>query len=204
MIKNGIDISHWQGKIDFSKLKTDFIIMKAGGSDKRNPYKDKCFDGYYDAAKAKAIPVGAYWFAGKHFVTKEAGEQDALAFLETIAGKTFEYPLVLDIETTTPAQKNGATDAAIAFCQMMERNGYYVMIYASDISGFRDRLNLQQLRSYDKWVARYGSKPSYVKNYGIWQRTSTGKVAGISGNVDIDVAYMDYPAIIKKNHLNGF
>ena len=86
----------------------------------------------------------------------------------------------------------------------MEAMGYYVGIYASDISGFKDRLNINQLNAFDKWVARYGSEPKYVKNYGIWQYSSSGVVDGIKGRVDVNYSKVDYPGIIKTHHLNGF
>ena len=121
-----------------------------------------------------------------------------------LEGKTFEYPVYIDLELTAPKDKTGATDAVIGFCQTMEQAGYYCGIYASDVSGFADRLDLERLTAYDKWVARYGSKPQYVKTYGMWQYSSTGKIQGIGPAVDLDEAYMDYPEIIKAKGLNGF
>ena len=86
----------------------------------------------------------------------------------------------------------------------MENAGYYCGIYASDVSGFNDRLILSKLDKFDKWVARYGSKPVVVKSYGIWQKSDSGRISGINGNVDLDEAYMDYPTIIKNAGLNGY
>ena len=86
----------------------------------------------------------------------------------------------------------------------MEKLGYYVGIYASDISGFKDMMNINELTDYDKWVARYGAKPSYVTSYGMWQTTSSGRVNGYNGNLDLNEAYKDYPNIIKENGLNGY
>ena len=86
----------------------------------------------------------------------------------------------------------------------MEKAGYYCGIYASDLSGFCDRLDITKLDNIDKWVARYGSKPTYVKAYGMWQSSDSGRVDGIRGNVDTDEAYKDYPALIKAAGLNGF
>lgn len=205
-MNKGIDISHWQGTVDFKKLKTDFIILKAGGADTLTykAYKDKKFETYYKAAKEKGIPVGCYWFCNKNMLTEEAGRQEAKWFLSTIEGKQFEYPVYLDIETTPTSKRAAATKAAIAFCEEMEKAGYYVGIYGSDISVFKDRLITADLQAYDHWVARYGTTPKYVKTYGMWQFTSSGHVDGISTNVDMDIAYLDYPAIIKKKHLNGF
>jgi GH25 family lysozyme M1 (1,4-beta-N-acetylmuramidase) len=86
----------------------------------------------------------------------------------------------------------------------MENAGYYCGIYASDVSGFVERLDLSRLSKFDKWVANYIGKPSCVASYGIWQKSSTGKIDGIKADVDLDEAYKDYPAIIKNAGLNGF
>ena len=84
----------------------------------------------------------------------------------------------------------------------MESLNYYVGIYGSDISTFHDLLDIDKLSAYDKWVARYGKEPQYVKHYGMWQASSKGLVSGVSGYCDVDYAYIDYPAVIKKKGLN--
>lgn len=205
-MKNGIDVSRHQPTIDWNAVKKsgiEFAIIKAGGSDD-GFYEDSTFQRNYAEAKSAGLAVGAYYFVGSKCISREDGIADAKRFLEIIKYKQFEYPVYIDLESTAPAHKTGATDACIGFCQTMEQAGYYCGIYASDVSGFAERLELSRLTAYDKWVARYGSKPQYVKNYGIWQKSSTGKVAGISGNVDLNESYMDYPAIIKGKGLNGF
>lgn len=203
----GIDISHWQGIVDFSKLRSsgvNFAILKAGGSDAAKPYKDKKFDSYYKEAKANNIPVGCYYFVGKDCITFEKGVEYAEHFLTLIKGKKFEYPVYLDLEAPDKKYKSGITDACLGFCAVMESIGYYVGIYGSDVSGFKERMDLSRLTRYDIWVARYGVNPRVVKSYGMWQYSSKGKVNGIIGNVDLDFAYKNYPAIMIKNHLNGF
>lgn len=204
MTIKGIDISHWNRVLDFDKVKednVDFCIIKAGGSDK-GFYTDSQFENNYRRAKLAHLDVGCYYFVGSGFISAEDGLEDAKRFHKIILGKSFEFPICLDIETTSPKYKEGATAASIAFCDYLEKQGYYVSIYASDISGFKEKLVLDKLEKYDKWVARYGKKPEYVKNYGIWQKSSTGKVKGIEGNVDLDVAYKDYPSIMKKGGFN--
>ena len=203
---NGIDISRWQGNIDWKLVKesgVEFVILKAGGSDD-GFYEDSKFQENYEEAKNNGIPVGAYYYVGPNCTSAEDGKADAERFLNILNSKTFEMPVVLDFESTSPSDRDGATDAAIAFCEVLENAGYYVAIYASDISGFKDRLDIDRLSEYDKWVARYGSEPQYVNDYGIWQFTSEGLVPGISGNVDMNIAYKDYPSIIKAAGLNGF
>lgn len=202
----GIDVSRWQGDIDWAAVKdsgVEFAIIKAAGSDS-GLYTDPCWEKNYAGAKAVGLPVGAYYIVGPRCVSREDGVADAKRFLAQLKGKQIEYPVYIDLELTSPADKLGATEAVCGFCETMEAAGYYCGIYASDVSGFRDRLDLLHLTAHDKWVARYGSKPTYVQSYGMWQCSSTGKVAGISGDVDLDECYKDYPAIIKSKGLNGF
>lgn len=206
MTKNGIDVSRYQQEIDWNAVKKsgiEFAILKAGGSD-AGFYTDIQFERNYAGAKAAGIPVGAYYFVGKNCISREDGIADAHRFLKMLAGKQFEYPVYIDLETTPPEKKTGATDAVIGFCETMEAAGYYCGIYASDISGFKDRLELSRLTAFDKWVANYISQPGYVDTYGMWQRSSQGRVAGITEKVDLDECYMDYPSIIKGKGLNGF
>lgn len=202
----GIDVSHWQGKIDWSavaKSEIEFVMIKAGGSDD-GLYTDSMFENNYAGAKSNGVYVGAYYFVGPDFTSKEAGIEDAKRFLQIIKNKTFEMPVMLDLESTRIEDKIGATDAAIAFCETIENAGYYVGIYGSDIYGFKERMEIDRLTAYDKWVARYGGEPRYVCEYGIWQYTSMGSVSGINCNVDMNIAYKDYPSIIKAAKLNRF
>lgn len=202
----GIDVSHWQGVVDFDKVRrdgVDFAVIKAGGSD-AGFYKDKKFERNYKNATEAGLYVGAYYFVGKNCTSYADGVADADRFLDLIKGKRFDMPVYIDIEQTPVYKRQGATDAVIGFCGRLESAGYYVGIYGSDIGGFKDRLVLSRLSAYDKWVARYGSKPKYVQKYGMYQYTSKGHVDGIKGYVDLDIAYYDYPSIIQRNHLNGF
>lgn len=202
----GIDVSHWQRDIDWQKVKDsgiEFAIIKAGGSD-AGFYKDSKFEQNYKGAKANGIPVGAYYFVGRNCTSYGDGVADAKRFAEILKGKQFEYPVYIDLEATSITDKAEATWGCLGFVETMEKAGYYCGIYASDLSGFCDRLDITKLDKIDKWVARYGSKPTYVKAYGMWQSSDSGRVDGISGNVDTDEAYKDYPSIIKKAGLNGF
>lgn len=205
MIK-GIDVSAWQGIIDWKKVKEagiQFAIVKAGGSDAGN-YTDKRFRENIIGAFSNGIHVGAYYFVGKKCTSPANGKEDAKRFLKILEGLYLDYPVVIDFEAPTNANKQGNTNAVKAFCEYMESYKYYVSIYASDISGFKDRLYLDQLTAYDKWVARYGSEPKYVKQWGMWQSSSKGNIPGISGFVDIDYSKLDYATLIPANHLNGF
>ena len=202
----GIDVSKWQSIIDFEQVKKsgiDFVIIKAGGSD-AGIYKDKYFEVNYQKAKAAGLNVGAYYFVGKKFLTAADGRADADRFIKLLEGKQFEYPVYVDIETGSFHVRKQFTDAAIAFCDRMEEAGYFCGIYASDISGFHDMLEDNRLKNYTHWVARYGSKPTHVSQFDIWQYTSKGVVAGTLKYVDCNYCYVDFPKTIKGKGFNGF
>lgn len=205
MIK-GVDISHWNGSIDFDKVKAsgvEFVIIKAGGSDK-GFYTDPMFITNYNKAKAAGLFVGAYYFAGKNFRGVEAGFADAQRFIKILDGLKFEYPVFLDIEAQENRYKEEITDAAVAFCEEMEKAGYFVGIYASDISGFKDKLNHDRIKDYAHWVARYGKEPEVCKSFGMWQYSSKGRVPGIIGSVDLDISSVDYAKTITEKGFNGY
>lgn len=202
----GIDVSHWQGAIDWAKVKAagiQFAIIKSGGSD-AGFYTDPRWEENYRNAKANGIAVGAYYFVGPACTSAEAGKADAQRFLNQLAGKQFDYPVFMDVEATSPSAKAGTTEATIAFCRTLEAAGYYAGIYSSTDSGFRERLDDSKLMPFTHWVAQYASKCTYGEAYGIWQYSSTGSVNGISGNVDMDISYIDYPSTIKTGGFNGF
>lgn len=210
MSRKGIDVSRWQGYINWNQVKgtgIEFAIIKAGGSDD-GLYTDSFYQYNYDHAKQAGMGLGAYYFVGPKCLTAADGDADAERFLRLLKGKQFDYPVYLDWEAPPAGRREESTSAAIAFCKRVEEAGYYIGIYASDISGFKERLNMQKLDAFDIWVASYGSAPNYIKafrnTYGMWQYSSTGNVPGISGNVDLDIAYYNFPEIIKSHHLNGY
>lgn len=212
MERQGLDISSYQKGINFDSIKNskngEFLILRAGftGYGTGVSYnKDSCFEGFYNSAKSRNIPVGAYWYSCANTYDKGVAEANYM-YNNCLKGKQFEYPIYMDVEDThwQVGNKTGVTQAVRGFCKTLEDKGYYVGIYGSDISGFKDKMNLNDLTAYDKWVARYGSTPKYVTSYGMWQSSSTGRISGYSGNLDTDTAYIDYPAIIKERGLNGF
>lgn len=203
MSLKGIDVSHWQGSIDWTKVKKagiDFAIIKAGGADD-GLYKDSRFEENYKNAKAVGIPVGCYYFCANDSDSASKGETMAKHFCELIAGKQFEFPVYMDIEAQK-GTKAGTTACAIAFGEYMEQHGYWCGIYGSDIATFSDCLEWSKVNRFAAWVARYGG--TLVHSGGIRQYSSTGKVSGISGNVDMDEATINYEPLIKAKCLNGW
>lgn len=202
----GIDVSRWQGNIDWARVKSagiGFAIIKAGGSD-AGFYTDSKWANNYAGAKAAGIPIGAYYFVGEDCINAAAGKADAERFIKILGGKQLEYPVYMDNEAQPASAKAGITEATIAFCETMENAGYFVGVYGSTYSGFHDRMDDSRLKAYTHWVAQYASKCTYSGEYGIWQYSSTGSVDGISGNVDMDYSYINFPSIIKSGGFNGY
>lgn len=201
----GIDVSKWQGNIDWNRVKAsgvDFAILRAGyGS--VSSQKDPTFEDNYQNAKAAGIPVGAYHYS---YAKDIAGaKREAQTFLEWIKGKQFEYPVVFDIEesATYNLGRNTVSEIIKTFCSIVEAAGYYVSVYTN--KNWLDHVVSDEVKSkYDTWLAQWTSTPSYVGPYGMWQYTSSGTVDGISGRVDMDIAYKNYPEIIKRKQLNGW
>lgn len=195
MALHGIDISHHQGNVDYEAVKNsgkvDFVIIKAGGSDD-GFYEDSKFREYLDGFRNVEIPIlGAYYFVGSGCVSTEDGIADADRLCDMLDGTGITYA-ILDLESTNPDDRDGATDASIGFMDRCMERGYKTMIYASDISGFQNRLDINRLDGYKKWVARYGSEPQYVTEYTMWQYSSTENIDGIPDNtVDCNYLYDD-------------
>ena len=201
----GIDVSKWQGDIDWAKVKANDIqfAMLRCGTGAKGGSKDKFFEQNYKQARENDIFLGAYYYT--YATTVDQAKRDADNVLEWIKGKKFEYPIVFDIEDSTQANLGKAKISAIikAFCEKVEKAGYYVMVYANK-DWLENRIDEDVKTKYDIWLAQWTDKPTYKGNYGIWQYTSKGKVNGISGNVDMDISYKNYPAIMKANGLNGY
>ena len=200
MVSHGIDVSHHQGCIDFEAVKNsskvDFVILKAGGSDD-GFYEDSKFREYLDGFRNVGIPVlGAYYFVGSGCVSTEDGIADADSLCDILDETGIIYA-ILDLESTNPDDRDGATDASIGFMDRCMERGYKTMIYASDISGFQNRLDIDRLDGYKKWDARYGSKPQYVTEYAMWQYSSTENIDGIPDNT-VDCNYLYDSEIIAE------
>ena len=206
----GVDISSYKKGISIQKLKDNgvkFVILRAGltfyGGDGTNKAKDDCFEQFYNECKRAGMPVGCYWYSCAD--NKQKGIDEAtFMYNNCLKGKKFEYPIVMDVENQQwqYGKKRAVTNACKGFCETLENLGYYVSIYGSDIGTFKDKVYMNELQDYDKWVARWGSKPTYAIHYGMWQWTDSEKIAGYS--VDGDYAYKDYPSIMIEKKVNGY
>lgn len=204
----GIDVSKWQGTINFDKLtaskKIDFMIAKSGEywESKKAFQLDSQFERNYSEAKKRKIPFGTYLYSYATNVEKARTEANELVRYLKKTGKTFELPIFFDIEDNTQnsLSKQDKTNICKAFGEIVQNAGYKVGIYSSKY-WLMNQIDLAQIpSSYDIWVASYGtnngsvpaSKYEFAGNHDIWQYTSTGRIDGINGNVDFNISYKKY------------
>lgn len=211
----GIDVSAHNGIIDWQKVKASgikFAMLRAGYGSENPKQIDKQFERNYSECKRLGISVGAYHYS---YAFSEAQAKEELDFfLKLLSGKQFEYPVCYDVEdakykdpqlriTQDKLSKSTLTDIAIAFCDGLEKAGYYAALYANP-SWLYNHLERERLTRFDLWLAEWRTEKKYPYDCGIWQYTENGKIGGINGNVDLNYAYRDYPTIIKQKGLNGF
>jgi len=202
-----IDVSRYQGTIDWDKVKAAgiqgaFLKTVSTNSSFGGLYIDPTFERNYSECKRVGIPVGAYYYT--YAQTKDYADKELALFKQAVEGKQFELPLVIDVEDNLlkPLSADALTDLVIYALERIEKWGCYAMFYTYQ-SYKNTELNMKRLQPYDWWLAWYTStEPSGT--FGVWQYSSSGKVNGITGNTDMNWAYKDYPTIIKNAGLNGF
>ncbi|MBR5363238.1 MAG: glycoside hydrolase family 25 protein [Oscillospiraceae bacterium] len=202
----GIDVSQYQGDINFEKVRDEsenkFVIMRAGYG-RFLDQEDPTFKTNYNRAKAAGIPVGAYWYS--YASTPELARMEAHVCAQVLGDRQFEYPIVFDIEEQSVLTKPVEEVSAIieAFCSEMEKMGYYVMLYCSSYY-LNNRISPRTIAKYSVWVAHYNvACPTFYGEFGMWQY-GIGTCPGIDADVDVDYCYRDYEEIIKRVHRNGF
>lgn len=198
----GIDISHYQGNVNFAKVKASgvkFVILKVS----QKTMRDSKFEEYYANAKAVGLPVGVYIY--NKVLSTDLAQVEANFAVSCLRGKTLECGVWLDMEDATmkglgkKALNNIINTEAI----ILQNAGFKVGIYCS-LYWYNSVLDVTTLvPKYPFWIARYPSadngtvKTSLRPQYGyIWQYSSKGRVAGINGNVDMDEANCDVVALM--------
>ena len=211
MAKTILDVSRHQGIIDWAKVKdsgkVDGAMLRAMGNSAENkpsaPYIDPTFARNYAECTRLGIPCGVYGYFKA--TTREEADKELAVFRQAIGGRTIQLPAAVDIEDKVQMAltKEQLTDIAAYCLAAVESWGVYAMLYTGLYFG-NTYLHMggAALSKYDVWLAAYRKAcPAPGWPYGMWQYTSTARVPGISGNVDLSEAYKDYPAIIKRASL---
>ena len=196
--KVGIDVSKWNGDIDWDRVKNagaEFAIIRAGyrGSVTGTLVEDPYFNMNMRGAAVSGVPVGVYFFT--QAVNEVEAVEEASAVLELIREYKLDYPVFIDTEG---AGGNGRADGldvetrtlvCEAFCRTIANAGYDAGVYGSR-NWYNNNLHADQLENYCIWLAEYRSAPLYQGYYHMWQYTSKGSIDGIEGNVDMNVSYL--------------
>lgn len=194
----GIDVSKYQDKIDWEKVASDeveyaFIRLGIRGYTEGDIIEDETFEDNIKGALKNDIDVGVYFFT--QALSEEEAEEEAAYVIESIAPYQVKYPIVLDVESVTSTKARGndltreeRTQYCITFCEKIKEAGYTPMIYGN-LKTFTLLLNVEELEDYDKWFAYYDESYYFPYDFKIWQYTNKGKVAGIKGDVDLNISF---------------
>ena len=206
MSKKGIDVSEFQGKIDWEKVKNDgieFAILRCGyGMDFSNQ-DDVEYERNANECERLGIPYGVYLMSYANTVEKARSE--AKHVLRLIEGRKISLGVWYDIEdngTSGAINKETLTNIINTFCNTIKNAGHRVGVYAS-LNWLENKIERIIRDNYDIWVAQYYSKCEYEGKYIMWQHTSSGKVNGISTNVDMNILYEDLPVINNNDNNNS-
>lgn len=206
----GIDVSHWQGDINYEKLvasqKIDFMITKVGWYSENNKrfIVDSKFEKNYKLAKQNKIPLGIYLYSyAKNVEDAKLEANELIKYLKSSGNSSFELPIFYDIEEDSQISygKKAITDITIAFCETMKNAEYEVGVYSYSY-WLNNYMEISRLPAdYSLWGADYGTNnngqiPSdldkYSETYDIWQFTDKAQIDGINGYVDMNVCYKKY------------
>lgn len=206
--KTIMDVSRWQGRIDWDAVKRsgkiDGVMIRAMGNSAAGkaskPYLDPYFARNYAECARVGLPVGVYGYFKA--ATRAEADKELAFFRSALGGRTFQLPVAVDIEDAglTALGKSKLTDL-VAYClSTVESWGVYSMLYTG-LYFAQNNLYMggAALKPFDVWLAAYRKdKPAPGWPFGMWQCTAEGKVPGVSGIVDLSHAYKDYPAIIRR------
>ena len=199
----GIDVSKWNGEIDWDKVKRDgveFVIIRCGyrGYTAGSLVEDPNFAQNIKGATAAGLKVGVYFFT--QAINEVEAVEEASMVVSLIRDYELDYPVFIDTENSGAEGGKGRADGldketrtkvCQAFCATIQGAGYTPGVYASR-NWFNNRVSSTQLEDNIIWLAEYREEPLYQGYYQMWQYTSKGKVDGIDGNVDLNISYLKY------------
>ena len=200
-----IDVSRWQGTIDWEKVKsTEYrgVMLRALGNKGGNPYFDPCFEKNYAGAKAAGLDVGVYYYTNAS--CEKLADEELAVLRQALRGKELTLPVALDLESPSLAGMpyGNLSNLAAYHLEQIEKMGFFAQLYTYT-SYANVHLDMTRLAGrWDVWLADYtGKTPKVDFKYNAHQHTSKGRVPGISGNVDLNVTTVNYPRIIRKKGL---
>lgn len=207
----GIDVSQWNGNIDWAKVKNtdvDYAMIRCGYGMNQTDQDDTMWKKNADACTANGIPFGTYLYSYADTVARAKSEAEHV--LRLVKGYNLSYPIFYDLEET--AVRNSVSKAQIAqiaktFCDTIRAAGYKVGVYAN-LDWFNNYLTDPVFNNYDRWVAQWNHSCTYAGDYVMWQCTDKGSVNGISGPVDLDFSmvktYDQQPIAVEDTNIISY
>ena len=194
----GIDVSTWNGNINWNQVKNSgvsYVIIRTGfrGSTQGALVEDNKFRQNIQGAINAGLKVGVYFFT--QAVNEVEAVEEASMVLSQIKGYKITYPVFIDVESS--GGRADGLDAGTrtriinAFCQTIQNGGYRAGIYANK-TWLAQKMNVSALSGYKIWLAQYNTQVTYGGRYDMWQYSDKGKISGISGNVDMNLSFMNY------------
>lgn len=198
----GIDVSKHNGVINWKQVKdsgVEFVFIRAAvGSNKGTPSIDIKFKENIEGAYAVGLKIGVYLYSYAQSVERVSEEAKFMINTITPYKSYITYPVVYDLEdnSQTYLGKKTLTEMVRIFCNYVRDSGYIPMLYSNPnwLNNYIDSLGI----GVDVWLAQWSSKPTWSGNFTVWQYSSKGAVPGISGNVDLNIAYYDYGKIVEE------
>lgn len=198
----GVDLSEYQGSVDFTTMKNagvEFVMLRIGGryySDDGAVYEDKAFDEFYDLAKSAGLKVGAYFFSQANCA--EDAQEEANFAVSKLNGRKLDYPLALDWENiaedvarTDNVTGDELTAIAETFCNTVQEAGYKSIVYSNTQQMFI-MYDFETMKDYDFWLADYREFPTMYYKFDMWQYTMNGEIDGVEGTVDLNLSFTDF------------
>lgn len=194
----GIDVSKYQGKIDWKAVKEDgveyaFIRLGLRGYESGKVVLDEYFKQNMRDANNAGVKVGVYFFT--QAITVEEAKEEAEFVIKHLADYDVPYPVVFDVEMivggdgrANKLSKEERTDICVAFCESIKEAGYTPMIYGN-VKCFTKLIDMTRLEAYEKWYAFYGDYMYFPYEVSMWQYTESGTVNGIKGDVDLNISF---------------
>ncbi len=195
----GVDVSNYQGSIDWQALKAqgiEFAYLRLGlrgYGEQGTLYTDRSFARYYEGAKAVGIDVGVYFFS--QAVTVREAADEALFALELLDGRALDLPVYYDWEPVSADDSRTAgydgrylTAGAAAFCNIIEQGGYTSGVYLNRQQGYY-RYDLRSLAGRSLWVADYADYPDFYYAYDVWQYEHQARLDGVGEIVDLNLEF---------------
>lgn len=206
VFQNGIDVSRYQGNINWSKVAAagkDFVIVRLGSSNSGGLYVDPYFLQNVNGAHAAGLRVGAYYYT--YARTQNAVANELSLFMNALQGLQLEYPVFVDVEDSslTSLGRTQLTSLVRYAMDILYQRKWYAGWY-SYTNYINNYLNAAELSEYPLWVADYRSSLGYTGPYTMWQYSGSGTVNGISGACDLNRSYKDFLPLIKAGGFNNY